>query len=444
MLELLDIEDYISKNKIPRVVNPQSFKDQEPTPDGLYSPRIFGSLKKEKMTQMGYIDLQVKILHPLIFNNLKRVNSIFGKIFKFKMKIIDGKLHLIDKNQNKDKSKKIEEGMSVSWLYENWMKIDFEHYMTPKNEDFIKLLKAKGRDKIFITKFLVIPQAFREYVEEFGRLIEDEISGMYKKILLITQSADFKQSDYAKFLESQSNKSRINVIQKYVNNIHDLLLAKLGGGKYTDSKNVKIELNGKKAVMRSKVLGKRINNVSRLVANARPDIPFNAIALPWYVIIYLFDMYIINYLVQHQSSTRKLQLENASLEEVGKHIDYIYKNIESYIEKNEDKLEEWYKVIQETLEAHPDLTAMVKRDPSWNKCSWISLKPIIMKGMNYHLVINSVLYVPLGGDSFNTNIFGHIEKKNILYQDKDIKILTDNTNILEINTLERTLQKNEN
>lgn len=442
MLELLDIEKYIKDNKVQRVSNPLSFKNDDPTPDGLYSPKIFGSTKKEKSVQIGYIDLQTKILHPLVYNNLKKINTIFNKIFSFKMTIKDKSLELVDKDQNKDKSSKtLNEGMNVSWLYENWNKINFEQYKNGKNDQFIDTIIDKGRDQIFITKIIVIPQAFREYVEEHGRLMEDEVSGIYKKLLLLTQSTDFKESDYMKFLEKQANSSKANVIQKQVTNLHNLFIAKLGGGKYINSDNGTSEIKGKKAIMRSKVMGKRINNVSRLVANARPDIPFNCVALPWYVLIYLFDMYLIRYLLKNQDKAIKLGIEKASLEEVGKHIDYIYRNIESYMQNESNKLDVWYEVLTDIFEEYDELCVMTKRDPSWDKNSWISLKPIIMKGMNYHLVINSILYVPLGGDSFSTNIFGSQKDTNVLYQDGNIKITTNNSTIIEAKSTKKLFER---
>ena len=60
---------------------------------------------------------------------------------------------------------------------------------------------------------------------------------------------------------------------------------------------------------------------------------------------------------------------------------------------------------------------LLKRDPAWDKNSYHTLKPVIIPTNSYHIVVNSLLYKPLGGDSFNTN-FTLVKKKPTIAQDE--------------------------
>ena len=77
---------------------------------------------------------------------------------------------------------------------------------------------------------------------------------------------------------------------------------------------------------------------------------------------------------------------------------------------------------------YPDLSVVGKRDPAWNKCSYFTVKPIIMTDNSYHVVLNSLLYKPLGGDSFNTNFTTRIKNSNIILKD-DNSYIKSNTNV---------------
>ena len=67
------------------------------------------------------------------------------------------------------------------------------------------------------------------------------------------------------------------------------------------------------------------------------------------------------------------------------------------------------------FEKLPDLRLMLKRDPAWTKESFGGLKPVINTTNSYVYIVNSQIYVPFAGDSFNTKITGiYINKQNLL------------------------------
>ena len=73
-------------------------------------------------------------------------------------------------------------------------------------------------------------------------------------------------------------------------------------------------------------------------------------------------------------------------------------------------------ILEEMFEKLPELRILLKRDPAWDKSSYIALHPAIITTNAYHVVTNSMMYKPLGGDSFTTKVCGMIQpiKQNCL------------------------------
>jgi len=434
--KLLDVNKFIKEKQAKPVTSPNTLIKKgglwSPDPNGLYSQYIFGFSRKEEREKYGYIDFKSFIVHPLIFKNLGKISSIFASVANKKkyVKIENGELIEVPENEGKT---------GIQFLIDNWKKIDLDKYRKPSNENFIDFLKTAQEKLIFIDKIPVIPVIYRPYKINKGRVEIDEITEKYQKILLTIYNNEIKNTDQQLFAQNTvneisdnelfnvlfQNQSKTDKIQKYVNVLYDYFISKL---------------EKKEGFFRSKLIGKRLDNVARLVANARPDVPIDCAVIPWHVLLNLFDALVIGYLQAHPEIKKELNLENLTLDDIGKHLYYIYKNCDIYCNSNKDKIEIWYKVLEDVFNQNPHVRVLLKRDPGWSAQSFWSLKPLINKGCQYVIIVPSFYYVPLGGDSFNCNIFIYQSKKRKIKEKKLIYIYENN--IYNISTLDNYWKKN--
>ena len=264
----------------------------------------------------------------------------------------------------------------------------------------------KERDNLFIDKFLVIPVNYRQYTIENGRVNEDTITGYYKGILsIVNANKNIESNDFLQNLikigggKTLSIQNKINEIYEYFINLED----------------------SKTGIIRSKVLSKRIDNITRLVANAQPNIPMDCCAIPWQNLLVMFDLFVIRILKDKTDEDRKkLGVNEFTLEDFGSHFDFIFRHSDNYTLKYPERVTLWQEILKEVFDSFPNLRVLLKRDPAWNRDSFHCLKPIIIKDTSYHCVVNSLLYKPLGGDSFKTNYIGDVVEGPIFENDKMI------------------------
>ncbi len=427
-MKILNIDNFIKENGCKEVTNPFSFgKNGTIAADGLYSPLIFGSTSKEIGTTFGYLNLHSNIMHPAIYQMIGKIDTLFIKCLtgEKKCNIKDGLLSEDSDGKN-----------GIGWLYQNWNTIKFSKYESnakdQKSEKINKILNfIKDRNLVFIKKFLIVPMKYRMAAEKHGINIEDDLTMLYKKLMgKITSGQAGQDNEFMKKLLQNSSKDI--VIQNDVNAIYDYFLSKL---------------KEKEGFFRGTLISKRIDNNSRLVANARPDIPFNCCALPWHVLLNVFDSFIIGAFRDKEfdleSHFKKLSISNYNDISLSKHFNYIYQNSDSYVKNYPGRREIWVEVIKEILEYHKELRVMVKRDPAWSSGSYVSLKPIIIPTNAYHIVVNSLIYKPFGGDSFNTNFTGEIIENNspydsnIIIKRDNLLITTKNNTIIQVKSADK-------
>ncbi len=424
--KLLNVDEFIKNKKAQEVTTAKTFNYKSglliPDPNGLYSPQIFGQTIKEKREKYGYINLKTTILHPFVFKNLAKVNSLFLNVAKGSKKAIVNDGELIENEQGKT---------GIDYLISVWDKIDFEKYKRPTNEDFIDFLKFTKDNLIKINKIIVIPILYRPSRVNNGRVEEDEISEKYKNILLDifnTHGLDMdseNEFDALKFLNQISDTPKSLKLQDKVKGLYDYFISKL---------------DKKDGFFRSAFIGKRIDNVTRLVANARPDMPVDCVGVPWHVLLSLFDVYVLKYLNKNKEFMEKLGIKDISTDDFGKHIYYIYKNCDTYCKTYPDRQEIWIKVLENVFNENPFLRVLMKRDPAWAASSYWCLKPIIIKGCQYHTVVNSFYYKPLGGDSFNFDyMITPDNETKIKIEDYEIQF----SNLYKIQTLDKLYKETE-
>lgn len=189
-------------------------------PDGLFSTEIFGKVGEEKRNRLfSFIDIRTQIFHPVIFKALTELKSLYGEI-------MSGKSYAIYDDKLKDFVKAdITTGQTgYSFFVSKINDIVFEEKPGPKREFNIKLLN-KYRNNCTMSKIIVLPAGLRDYViDENGKPSEDEINGLYRKVLsiaLLLNSITNLNSDTL-------NSSKYN-LQIAVNNIYEYITNLLEG-----------------------------------------------------------------------------------------------------------------------------------------------------------------------------------------------------------------------
>jgi DNA-directed RNA polymerase beta' subunit len=270
-LKLLDVDKFLQQQQAKAVTNSRPFdSSMEATPDGLQSPSIFGVSTHDKFNTWGLINLEDVVLHPLIYDNLNIVDPIFKRVLAKKTKVV------IDNGVLKEDDTG---GTGLTWLISNWDKLKFDKYKTEKNKLFIEFIQNTNKKLIFINKIPVIPIVYREANTKSYKVELDPLDEIYQKILNVSKTG---RSDFtAEWMETLKDQNSKEIIQSRVNQLFDYFISKL---------------EGKRGFLRNALTSKRLDNVSRMVANARPDIPVNSCVIPWHILLNLFDIFVVAFL----------------------------------------------------------------------------------------------------------------------------------------------------
>jgi len=436
-LKLLDVESFLRTETARQVTNKKSFdRAFNPSKNGLQDSGIFGVSGADRFKTWGYINLQDVVMHPMVYENLHILDPIFKQVQNKKSNVVIDSGKLI-------KTKDGSGGTGIGWLISNWSNINFDLYRTEKNKMWVDFLNNTNKDLFFIKKIPVIPIAYREATMGAFAIEKDPIDEIYGSLMGLSDSekSEFDQA----YMESFKSKTSKEMLQDKANFLFKHFIS---------------QLEGKRGFVKGNLLAKRLDNVARLVANARPDIPIDCAAIPWQILLNLFDVFVVAYInnieVGSEKSTMLKELgltADKSMTEYGELFDYIYRNADTYNKHYPKKQEIWVKILTEIFNENPLMRVLIKRDPGWNADSLWCFKPIIIHNIDssdasgYQIWVPSWVYSPLGGDSFNTDF--HIQERdsNILYEDDQYKITGDEPNsfvIKKLDSIWAQLEKDKN
>jgi len=188
--------------------------------DGLFSTEIFGKIgTPERLEKFGYIDLGVKVFHPLIYRHLINLESLYkGIIEGTKYAVWDDNLkNFIPADQSTGKT-------GFAFFVKHYDDIIFRETDSEIRKKRIEFIKKYTSKQVLLDKWLVIPAGLRERRElENGKVLEDEINNLYRKLLTVSETAKrFKIEDEDnEFLDSvrlRVQKAVINIYE-YIENI---------------------------------------------------------------------------------------------------------------------------------------------------------------------------------------------------------------------------------
>jgi len=392
-----------------------------PNSGSFYDASIFGFSSREIFDQFAYIKLEEPVLHPFVYKNIGSLGGLFNKCVNkaIKCNIVNGVL------EDADASKGSSGGNGVSFLINNWDKINFNKYKNDKNKDFVDLLQ-QDKKLIIIDKIPVIPIGYRNYSNKHGMVEEDEITDIYKKIVNINESKDWikdldknEQNEFEQVIQSiYKNTSKKEYVQRYIQTLYEYFLDKL---------------NSKDGFFNASLFGKRVDNVARYVANAQPDIPADSAAFPWQGLLIMFDVFVIAYLnkPEYEEVSKKLGMKELLIDDIGKQLEYIYRNTEEYLNTYPHHEELWIQLLTDIFNDNSEIRVITKRDPGWTPVSWWAFKPLILTGVQYQLIVPSLIYAPIGGDSFSSNYIikddlSEAAQNNIILENDDFIVSLPN------------------
>ena len=166
--------------------------------EGLFSTNIFGAIGSEyRNINFGYIDVSQDMLHPIVYENLLSLKSLYPEI-------VAGKVYAKYDNKLKDfvECNEGEGNTGYDFFIKNYDKIVFDDNESDQRLHKIELIKKYSDPEYYINKWLVMPAGMRDYtLDKNGRPSEDEINDLYREMITISNMLkNTKVSDDNRYL----------------------------------------------------------------------------------------------------------------------------------------------------------------------------------------------------------------------------------------------------
>ena len=405
------VDSYIKLHKLKEVTNSVTLdrQTQEPTLDGLYSKTIF----TDQDNDMGFINVGTPLLEPYVYGALGALLST-----QFKYILNREKTYVFrDGEFFEDPSGKT----GISFLYSIWDKIDWAKYKKDKNISLVDSLTTMKKDMFWHHNVLVMSMYLRPLSMENGRILIDDITAIYEKIL---RAKTDKSEFYAKIRKDSGGKSEL--IQKYYIELWDTFM-----GTYEK----------KYGEYQTAYTSKRANNNITMVANSNPDVPVNSCVIPWHYCLVLFDSVVYGEIIDDEEVSKKVGIaDRMNPRDFGQHLQYIQNNPATYEKTYPGRKEAWISLMKMIFDKFPDMGVMLKRNPVFELKGYIYYKVIINTSNESAVIVPAVVYNNLGADSFYTeNMLVQSNDQILLRDDDDYKIevvsyskITPTTKIIEM------------
>lgn len=354
MLNLLDVDDFVSRNKLEPVTSIISTtRDGSFHEDGLFSERLFGPIGSDDRRKLfSYIDLYAKVVNP---SALRIILQLERKIEKF--------LSTEESFSLDSDGRLVEDPKGVTGIksfIELFPKIKFRGE-TDTRDKLIKFIERSNKEKnLFVEKLPIIPPDLRPAVKgEDGQWMIDALNDVY---LAIMRRASQVRSSGSGPLYDLLNYA----LQKSVSEHDDFIRSKI---------------SKKRGIIRQQMLGKRIDFSGRAIISPGPDINVNEVGVPFRMAVGLFEPFIIHRL-QYSGRVSKDLLEKEIKEYSGLEltVDSIKKVLKS-IKEGDELPESLYELFFEQTEVSmKDRVVVLKRDPVLHPQGYHAYYPVLHRG----------------------------------------------------------------
>lgn len=179
---LIDMDKVIKERNLQEVTS-EFIKESSSNrfhPQGLFSEQIFGPIaSQDRMKRCGYIKLNCRVFHPIIFQNLQAIK-------RFYIEILAGNSYAVWDAEQGDfvRSSQTEHGANTGFAFflKYFDKINFKKNFSLKRNDRIEVIMKYQKERL-IDKMLVIPAGERDMREDAGRMEKDSINSLYSSLL---------------------------------------------------------------------------------------------------------------------------------------------------------------------------------------------------------------------------------------------------------------------
>jgi DNA-directed RNA polymerase subunit beta' len=364
MLKFLDL------NKFSKGLNPVTSAEifsrpNEFNADGLFSERIFGNLESQERRKIfSYIDLHTKIIHP---SALKIILQLNRKIDHF----ISASENFI-LNSNGDLIQDPDgELTGLSKFIEIFPDIKFRGE-TETREKFIELLhKSYKEGTLFIDKVPIIPPDFRPaFQEEDGNWMIDKMNDVYQS--MIRKAIQVRSSGGSGIL-------------------FDLLSYGLQLAVVEHDKFIRTKVEKKNGLIRSQMLGKRIDFSGRAVITPGPNLKINEVGVPFRIAINLFEPFIMHVLLHTNRVNREeLSSEIKKFIKSELSVDSIRRIIKAVVAGDKLPLK-LHKMLWDVTElVMKNRVVICKRDPVLHMSSVRAFHPVLVEGDTLQICVLQV------------------------------------------------------
>jgi hypothetical protein len=152
--------------------------------DGLFSISIFGRIGDEmRDKRFSFIDIRVPVFHPVIYSRLTKLKGLYrGILSATQFARWDDELSdFVAADETTGQT-------GFAFFIQHWEKIKFVQNSSGIRDARIALIE-KYRDRALTSKVLVLPAGLRDIeVGEDGQKKEQEINGMYRRLLAISRT----------------------------------------------------------------------------------------------------------------------------------------------------------------------------------------------------------------------------------------------------------------
>jgi len=354
-LKLLDVNRF-ARGLTPVTTAELKTRAGEYHPDGLFSEKIFGieSNILDRSKKFSYINLNAMIVHPAAYKLLIRIDR---RIENFLNTEISYSLNS-DGFMVEDKNGVV----GINEFIKLFPKMNLKSG-TPQREKIIQvLLDAYKKDSLFIDKLPVIPPNLRPLnIDEDGNMILDEINNIY--INIIRKASQIKTVGTGSALFDILN----FYLQTAVND-HD--------------KFVRTKISKKSGLIRSTMLGKRVDFSARGVITPGPQLNVNEVGVPLRMAVSLFQPFLIHYLLYSKKYpySEDLEIEVKLYTENELSVDTVDRVIKAI--KAGDKIPQklydlFFDATQIVMKGR---VVLAKRDPALHDGSYRAFTPVLIHG----------------------------------------------------------------
>lgn len=214
----MNVDKYVLLNGIKEITSQMIFEPSTNVfhKEGLFSEEIFGQLgSSQRLIKLGYIELNTKILNPIIYKNTIDIKPIYNSIMQGKTSAKwneDTKQFDICTKEDPDSD------TGYEFFISHFNELEFTKTSSPtRNNKIITIMKAKENNTAIVTKLPVAPAGIRDIKEQRGRISVDEVNKYYNSILAMAQEVknSFTNPFLAKFYDGIKYNLQLKVYEIY-------------------------------------------------------------------------------------------------------------------------------------------------------------------------------------------------------------------------------------